>query len=211
MQGSSFEVCGFGFPFRGRRLQPKGVLMTFTTRFARRGLAALAACLFALVCSESLAGAGALPTPGQTPLDSDGRMQVSAADRCPVCAMPVADHSRFACALQLDDDTTYYFCGTGCMIRSWLRPDVFLGVPAERLRRSVVQEYFTGAQVDGMEVTWVAGSDVIGPMGPALVPVKGDRALKAFQRRHGGKTLFRLSDLDDEMWERITGKSVLPR
>jgi nitrous oxide reductase accessory protein NosL len=185
--------------------------MTVTIGFARRGLAVLAACLFALLCCGPPVGAGALPMPGKTPLGADGRMQVSAADRCPVCAMPVADHPRFACALQLDDGTTYYFCGTGCMIRSWLRPDVFLGVSAERLRRTVVQEYFTGAHVDGMDVTWVVGSDVMGPMGPALVPVMGDKALEAFQRRHGGKTLFRLSDLDDETWERITGKSVLPR
>ena len=126
-----------------------------------------------LSLAGSKKGRGAVP--GAAPLDSRGRMQIGGEDRCPVCGMKVARYAKFAAAIQLSDDTTYYFCGTGCMIRSWMHPDIFLGVKTIRLKQSVVQDYFSGEHVDGRRVTWVAGSDVVGPMGPALVPLKKSR------------------------------------
>lgn len=96
------------------------------------------------------------------------------------------------------------------MMRSWLHPEVFLAVEKDELRRAVVQDYFTGQHVDVSSVTWVAGSDVVGPMGPALVPVLDEQDLEAFLRRHGGRITFRMAELDDLKWETITGKKVLP-
>ncbi len=151
------------------------------------------------------------PTPALRGIDAEGTLQVSEGDRCPVCAMQVKNHPKFACGIELSHGRTFYFCGTGCMIRSWLHPEHFLGVEKSALRRCVVQDYFDGRHVDGLAVTWVAGSDVVGPMGPALVPVKDPSALEAFLKRHGGKTTFRLADLDDRKWEEITGRKAVPR
>ena len=77
--------------------------------------------------------------------------------------------------------------------------------------RSVVQDYFDGQHVDALSVLWVAGSDVVGPMGPALIPIRDENTLDTFLKRHGGKVTFRPSDLDDEMWEAITGKQAVPK
>ena len=148
--------------------------------------------------------------PGKRPLDADGRMRVSEGDRCPVCAMEVIRHPKFASAIALKDGRTFYFCGTGCMIRTWLHPEVFLGVPPEALDRPIVHDYFTGREVDARRVIWVAGSDVVGPMGPALVPIAEDSHVEAFQRRHGGDRTFRLDELDDAAWTEITGKPAVP-
>ena len=166
---------------------------------------------FALAPSAAQAGeAGRGPLPGAAPVDAEGRMHISEGDRCPVCAMKVQAHRKFASAIQLTDGTTFYFCGTGCMIRSWIHPGGFLKASRERLERCVVQDYFTGAHVDGRSVTWVAGSDVVGPMGPALVPLKSPEDLAAFKRRHGGTHTFRLEEMDDAAWERVTGKKAAP-
>ncbi|MFZ0133374.1 MAG: nitrous oxide reductase accessory protein NosL [Desulfobacterales bacterium] len=167
----------------------------------------LAAILTAIVWSAAAARAAG-PTPGRHPLDENRRMQVSAEDRCPVCGMKVAEHAPFSSAIQLTDGTTYYFCGTGCMLRSWLHPEIFLAADQSRLQTPLVKEYFTGDQVDGREVYWVAGSDVVGPMGPALVPVMDEKALEAFKRRHGGKAVFRMQELTDEKWFAITGRKA---
>ena len=148
--------------------------------------------------------------PGKRPLDADGRMRVSEGDRCPVCAMEVIRHPKFASAIALKDGRTFYFCGTGCMIRTWLHPEVFLGVSREALDRPAVHDYFTGRVVDARRVTWVAGSDVVGPMGPALVPIAEDSHVEAFQRRHGGDRTFHLNELDDAAWTEITGKPAVP-
>ncbi len=191
-------------PLRRRRLQP--------TPFRRRLLPAtvllLALALAPLPAAAGEAGSG--PLPAAAPVDGEGRMHIGDGDRCPVCAMQVQAHRKFAGAIQLTDGTTFYFCGTGCMIRSWIHPEAFLKVPGERLRRCVVQDYFTGEHVDGLSVTWVAGSDVVGPMGPALVPLKNAEDLAAFQRRHGGRHTFRLAEMNDAVWERVTGKKAAP-
>ena len=161
---------------------------------------------FPVLADDSKTG----PHSGLKPLDESGAMQISSQDRCPVCAMQVSKYEKFACAVQLIDGRTYYFCGTGCMIRSWMHPEIFLGATKEELKRSVVQDYFSGEQVPGRSVYWVAGSDVIGPMGPALVPLKDEQHLDVFKKRHGAKAVFRLSEMTDEKWQQVTGKKAAP-
>ena len=137
-------------------------------------------------------------------------MQFSDEDRCPVCAMPITKHQKFASAIELKDGTTYYFCGTGCMIKSWLHPEVFLGHPKTDLKRAIVPEYFNGENVDASSVIFVAGSDVVGPMGPALVPLKNMADVETFKERHGAKTTFTMAEMNDTLWKNITGKDAVP-
>lgn len=149
--------------------------------------------------------------PAAKALDGEGRMQFSEGDRCPVCGMAVSKHKKFASAIELKDGKAYYFCGTGCMIKSWLHPEVFIASSKEQLKRAVTPEYFAGKYVDALAARWVAGSDVVGPMGPALVPLKDDADLATFKKRHGGKATFKLGELDDATWEAITGKKATMR
>jgi nitrous oxide reductase accessory protein NosL len=146
------------------------------------------------------------PNPGTFSLDESGEMHISPEDRCPVCAMKSYNHPKTSCAIQLQSGNTFYFCGTGCLIKSWVRPDKYLSVTESELKRAVVREYFTGRTVDALSVTWVAGSDVVGPMGRAIVPLLGDDHLKAFQRRHGGQTVFSLKGLTEADLMKILGK-----
>lgn len=155
--------------------------------------------------------AGRGPRPGALPLDENHQMRISPEDRCPLCAMKAIKYPRFSCAIQLTDGRTFYFCSAGCLIRAWLHPEYFLGVPTDALRLAVVREYFSGEQMDAAALRWVAGSDVVGPMGPAVVPLRDEaRFLEAFQRRHGGSASFRLPELTDAQWETISGRRVLP-
>ena len=138
--------------------------------------------------------------------DEQFGIEVDKDDRCPVCAMQVALYPKFACAMELVDGRKFSFCATGCMIRSWLHPEVYLGAEKADIQHVWVQDYFTGEKIDGSTAFWVAGSDVIGPMGTAFVPLKSESDVKAFKRRHGGKTVFHLTDLTDDKWKEITGK-----
>ncbi len=144
-------------------------------------------------------------------LDATGQMQISEQDRCPVCGMQISQHVKFASAIQLDDDSSFYFCGTGCMMKAWLHPEIFLDRDKQSLRRAVAPEYFGGNYIDALSALWVAGSDVVGPMGPALVPLQDEADLETFKVRHGGKITFRLSELDDMKWKEITGKNATMR
>lgn len=171
------------------------------------------ALLFALVMLSLPAGLSAAsdgkhPQAGLKPLDENRQMQVSPPDRCPVCGMKVIRYPKFNSAIQLKDTATYYFCSTGCMIRSWMHPEIYLGIARDMLERPVVREYFSGRQMDAHDIIFVYGSDVIGPMGPALVPVLDENYLKVFKKRHGGKTRVLLKDLDDAKWYEMTGRKM---
>jgi copper chaperone NosL len=154
------------------------------------------------------AESGPTAVPALKGLTEDGAMQVSVEDRCPVCGMAIHEHPKFASAIELDSGESYYFCGTGCMMKSWLHPEIFLGHPKEALKRAFTLDYFDGSPLDALKAFWVAGSDVIGPMGPALVPLASEEDQATFMERHGGAKTFTLGELDDVLWETITGKKA---
>jgi len=140
--------------------------------------------------------------PARFGLDERGQMRPSSEDRCPVCAMVPTEHAAFVSAIEVRDGRTFYFCGTGCMLRSWLHPEEHLGVGRDELARAIVKEYFAGAHLNATEVVFVVGSDIIGPMGPALVPVR-PQEVETFRQRHGGRDTFRIGELDDDRWRAI--------
>lgn len=146
------------------------------------------------------------PQPAAHPLDAQGQMRIADDDRCPVCAMRPSRSPGFAAAIQLDDGRTYYFCSAGCMLRAWLHPESFLHAGRERLHLPVVHDYFSGKAIDARTAFWIPGSDVMGPMGSALVPLADEAHIDVFHRRHGGRNAFRLEDLNDASWKQLTGK-----
>jgi nitrous oxide reductase accessory protein NosL len=160
-----------------------------------------------LATAQQLASAeGAAPNPAKTGLTPEGHLQLHADDTCPVCAMRPAKRPKFAAAIELTDERTYYFCGNGCMIRAWLHPRELLGAAPEQRLRPVVQEFFTGRPMDARQVIWVAGSDLMGPMGPAIVALENREMAKVFRKRHGGKFEFTLSEMSEALWKQIKGR-----
>lgn len=147
------------------------------------------------------------PTPATLGLGEDGQIRTQPEDRCPVCAMMPHKNPKFASGVQLADGRTFYTCGTGCLLRAHLHPEVYLG--AGPITRAVVPDYFTGRPLDADKAFWVAGSDVSGPMGPTPVPLSSEADADSFIRRHGGPHRFQLKDLDDDRFQQITGKPAL--
>ena len=135
-------------------------------------------------------------------------MTLSESDRCPVCAMFPARRPQTAAAMTLKSGETFYFCGNGCLLRTWLRPTIYLGKKQDAIDRLVVQDYFSGRPIDGRTATWVAGSDVVGPMGPAIIVLGDPDQLAAFKSRHGGKTVFTFDQVDDQLWKQISRRDL---
>lgn len=167
-------------------------------------VAALAASLLVVMAGSAGAGAGGGPTPAVAPLGEDGRIQPGPTDRCPVCAMFPARRPEAAAAMTLHSGETFYFCGNGCLLRTWLRPTVHLGQAQGAIDRLVVRDFFSGQDVDGRRAFYVAGSDVVGPMGPAIVTLGEEAHVATFRKRHGGATVFTLDMLDDALWHTIS-------
>lgn len=150
------------------------------------------------------------PLPAPKPPAADNRITPTETDRCPVCAMFPGRYPKTACAMTLKEGKTYYFCASGCLMRSWLRPTVYLGRDRAQIDRLLVKDYFTGKVVDARTATWVAGSDVVGPMGPAIVALADAVQLESFKSRHGGTVVFTFEQLDDALWKRIGTRELPP-
>jgi len=150
------------------------------------------------------------PIAAKLPLTADGHMQISDQDRCPVCAMYPIKRPRSAAAMALTNGDVYYFCGNGCLLRTWLRPQTYIGQAADKIDRLVALDYFSGQPIDARKASWIAGSDVVGPMGPALIALGNRAHVSVFQKRHGGATVFALDELDDTLWQQISQRPLPP-
>lgn len=149
------------------------------------------------------------PAPAQKAMAADGALQISPEDACPVCGMRPHKHPKFASGVELEDGTTYYTCGTGCMIRTYLHPDRYLGHDAKPIKRLMTPDYFTGKPLDALQAHWIYGSGVVGPMGPAFVPLATEADVMTFRERHGGAHQFELPGLTAEKFGVITGRSSM--
>jgi len=165
--------------------------------------AALVACPRQTETASSAPAAKPAPAAAKLGMDEAGALQVSAGDRCPVCAMQVKQHAKFACGMELASGTTFYFCGTGCLLRTWLHPERYVGAGRADIKRMMVKDYFSGEPANAKEVSWIAGSDVVGPMGRAMVPLADPGQLETFKQRHGFKKVFSLEQLDDTLWQEL--------
>lgn len=175
----------------------------------------LTLCTFQAACERSAPEPDATTqraaaTPAPKGFDDQGRPQISEADRCAVCGMSVAMFPKFGSAIETQDKKAYHFCNPGCMLRAWTWPERHLGHDHAHLGRAVVPDYFTGEFIDASEARFVSGSDVLGPMGPAPVPLATEEDVKTFKARHGGDRTFRLKELTPATWEALSGKPVAP-
>lgn len=130
-------------------------------------------------------------------------MRISDQDRCPLCGMFPAKRPKTAAGMSLVDGRTFYFCGNGCLLRAWRDPAAYLGATPASIQRMVTQDFFSGVPLDAQQAWWVAGSDVVGPMGPALVALADEAEVAQFKARHGGTIVFRLAQMDDALWQKL--------
>ena len=115
----------------------------------------------------------------------------STAERCAFCGMKIDAVSPWRSDLVLVDGTTKHFDTPRCALTAW-RTGRF---DARAIR---VQDYYGRTWRDGSEVRFVVGSDVVGPMGPDLVPVDTSRAAK-FAEDHTAARPLPLSAVTAEL------------
>lgn len=111
--------------------------------------------------------------------------------RCPVCGMFVAPYPNWIATITLASGERLAFDGPKDMFRFMMelpsfRPDL----KPEDLKQFQVTEYYSTRKVDAASVFFIAGSDVLGPMGQELVPVAGKEQAETFLKDHGGTAIM---------------------
>ena len=110
------------------------------------------------------------------------------AKRCGHCGMKIDETSAFHAALE-QSGSRDEFDTPRCALSEWKSRGGTGTV--------FVQDYYDRVLQDGKALRFVIGSDVIGPMGPEIVPVDAARAAK-FEKDHGGKD-YTLAELTTEL------------
>ena len=119
----------------------------------------------------------------------------SSEERCKNCGMKIDPKSAWTARLVAPDGTLVSFDTPRCALTSWRSGKT----QAKALR---VQEYYDRVWRDAVEVRFVIGGDVLGPMGPDLVPVDGPRAAK-FVQDHGADRALPIDQVTMEVLNTI--------
>lgn len=119
----------------------------------------------------------------------------ASADRCAFCGMKLDPSSAWRADLVLANGDAAHFDTPRCALLAWRAGKT----PAKSLR---VQEFYDRTWRDGSELRFALGSDVLGPMGPDVVPIDPARAAK-FTADHAATRVASLDDLTQAMLESL--------
>ena len=124
----------------------------------------------------------------------------SKADRCAKCGMLVEDYPRWIAGGVDRTGKAERFCCPRCMF-VWLR-----GSRGEGAREPWITEYYQQQRQPIDQVFFVIGSDVTGPMGKDLVPVKDRPAAERFLSDHHGTRIVQANEITADLLKEIIGK-----
>ncbi len=117
-------------------------------------------------------------------------------DKCPVCGMFVHKYRKWVAEIAFKDDSYVVFDGCKDMFKYYLNLAKYTkGRSRDDIAAIYVTEYYTLKVHKASEVLFIAGSDVMGPMGHELIPVKGEDAAKIFMIGHLGDKAIRLDEI----------------
>lgn len=117
-------------------------------------------------------------------------------DKCPVCGMFVAKYPDWVAAAELADGTRLFFDGAKDLFKFVLEPARWLPARTRADVKAVtVTDYYALAPLDGRAALYVAGSDVLGPMGRELVPFARREDAEEFKRDHHGTRILTFDEV----------------
>ncbi len=128
----------------------------------------------------------------------------SKADRCRKCGMLVDQYPRWIAGLTNAAGREERFCCERCMLAFFRSPQ------GTNCHGAWVTEYYSQKRMPISEVFFVAGSDVTGPMGRALVPITGRAAAEQFLKDHHGTRIFTADEITLEILREVAGKTPAP-
>lgn len=120
--------------------------------------------------------------------------------RCERCGMFVDTNPRWRAGATAAGGRELHFDAPRCLF-AWLQSDAARGSEAPW-----VTEYYSQRRRPAAFVFYVAGSDVVGPMGPDLVPIDDEAAAQRFREEHAGKRVLRFDAIDAAALEALDAR-----
>lgn len=127
---------------------------------------------------------------------AEGPVQPKPKDKCPVCGMFVSPYPQWTAEIIFQDGAYAVFDGPKDMLKYYFNVAKYNHGKTNRdIAGIYVTEYYTIKMMRARDVYFVKDSDVLGPMGDELVPVKGEREAGTFLRDHRGKKILKFEEI----------------
>jgi nitrous oxide reductase accessory protein NosL len=108
-------------------------------------------------------------------------------DRCTVCGMFVAKYRNWTAVIVFRDGTKAFFDGPKDLFRYYVDMGRYTKILSHAdIAEITVTDYYSTNQIPARKAFYVVGSDVLGPMGRELIPLKDRRSADAFLEDHEG-------------------------
>jgi nitrous oxide reductase accessory protein NosL len=179
-----------------------GVLSSVGRRLRARALTASLALAVASLSGAGGATGGALPTVAIGSLGALAALAAAPAllagcgrdratrPRCARCGMYADTDPAFRAGATSADGQAVHFDSPRCLMQ-WLASDAARGAEAPW-----VTEYYGQRKAPAAFCWYVIGSDVVGPMGPDLIPLADEPSARRFAEEHGGRRVLRFDEID---------------
>ncbi|TAE17397.1 MAG: hypothetical protein EAZ95_06450 [Bacteroidetes bacterium] len=115
---------------------------------------------------------------------------------CKHCGMPSQDYPQWHAKIELSDKT-YWFCSPRCMFSRYHK------LKAGEAKKVWVKDYYKLQFIEAQSAFFVAGSQILGPMGADFVPLADQTSAKAFQTEHQGKEIVPFAQVTPQMMKKF--------
>lgn len=109
---------------------------------------------------------------------------------CRNCGMPSQDYPKWNVKAS-SKGTTIWFCSPKCTFNALLHPQ-----KAIKLDKIEMSDFYDLKRFDAQKAFFVIKSDVLGPMGHDLVPLRDKTAAEDFLKEHQGKKILSFEQID---------------
>ncbi|WP_210200430.1 nitrous oxide reductase accessory protein NosL [Cohaesibacter celericrescens] len=166
--------------------------------FMIRGLWGLCGCVGLIVNSDMVVAQSVSADPSdQTPF---GTPMPHDRDSCPVCGMFPARYPDWIATVLYRDGHADHFDGAKDMFKYLLDMEKYAsGRKQQDILRIGVTDYYATARIDARTALYVAGSDVLGPMGHDLIPHLDRFDADEFMKDHKGQRLLTFQEVTMEL------------
>ncbi|MBF0466912.1 MAG: nitrous oxide reductase accessory protein NosL [Nitrospirae bacterium] len=126
-----------------------------------------------------------------------GPLKPSSKDKCPVCGMLISPFPQWNAQIIFKDGSYAFFDGPKDMFKYYLNVPKYDKLHTQSdISEVYVTEYYSAKVTKALDVTFVTGSDVMGPMGKELVAVSNDK-VKTFMADHKGDKGLKFSEVTE--------------
>ena len=120
---------------------------------------------------------------------------------CSFCGMPSDQFPKWQAQVR-GNHTHMYFCSPRCMFLTVKDPEI----APKNIENIQVKDFYEIKDIDATKAFYVGSSDILGPMGPDLVPHQDEASAEEFMKDHQGGKIYSFDEVSLDVIKEITQK-----